>query len=142
MDNAGLISDNGGETLFCEISGLIEQSRRTMYAQVSSATVLLFWEIGRRINNDVLKNQRADYGKQIVLALTTQLIEKYGRSFVARNFRRMMQFAEQFPDFEIVSPLATRLSWPHFIEILPLKTMDAKLFYLNEAACGLIGKEL
>jgi predicted nuclease of restriction endonuclease-like (RecB) superfamily len=52
----------------------------------------------------------------------------------------MMQFNEQFSDFEIVSPLATQLSWAHIIEILPLKTHDAKLFYLKEAAQGLIGK--
>ena len=40
----------------------------------------------------------------------------------------MMQFAEQFLDFEIVSQAATQLSWAHIIEILPLKTLEAKLF--------------
>jgi predicted nuclease of restriction endonuclease-like (RecB) superfamily len=45
----------------------------------------------------------------------------------------MLQFAEQFPDKKIVSPLATQLSWSHFIEILPLQTTDAKLFYAHEA---------
>ena len=35
-----------------------------------------------------------------------------------------------------MSPLATQLSWPHFIEILPLKTQEARLFYLNEASKG------
>lgn len=29
----------------------------------------------------------------------------------ALNLRRMMQFADLFPDFEIVSPLAIQLSW-------------------------------
>jgi len=50
----------------------------------------------------------------------------------------MMQFAEQFSDFEIVSMSSTQLSWSHFIEILPLKTYEAKLFYLNESNRGLI----
>jgi predicted nuclease of restriction endonuclease-like (RecB) superfamily len=55
----------------------------------------------------------------------------------------MMQFAEQFLDFEIVSTPSTQLSWSHFIEVLPLKTQEAKLFYLSEAARGLINtKEL
>jgi len=49
------------------------------------------------------------------------MIEKYGRSFEARNLRRMMQFAEQFPDFEIVSPVATQLSWAHFVERIMLR---------------------
>ena len=105
------LNENGGQILFQKISALIEQNRRTIYVQANSATVLLFWEIGRHINQDILENKRADYGKRIVSHLATQLTEKYGRSFEARNLRRMMQFAEQFCDFEIVSPLATQLSW-------------------------------
>jgi predicted nuclease of restriction endonuclease-like (RecB) superfamily len=50
----------------------------------------------------------------------------------------MMQFSDQFTDFAIVSPSATQLSWSHIIEILPLKTQEAKLYYLEEAARGLI----
>ena len=73
--------------------------------------------------------------------LATQLVEKYSSSFELRNLRRMMQFAEQFDDFEIVSQTATQLSWAHFVEILPLKTQEAKLYYLSEAARGLIGRD-
>jgi predicted nuclease of restriction endonuclease-like (RecB) superfamily len=124
------------QILFEEISAMIEQSRRTIYAQTNNVTVLLFWKIGQRINNDILENKRADYGKQIVSALATQLSGRYGRSFELRNLRRMMQVAEQFFDFEIVSALPTQLSWSHFVEVLPLKTQDAKMFYLNEAARG------
>jgi len=46
-----------------------------------------------------LENKRADYGKQIVSRLATQLTATYGRGFEARNPRRMMQFYEQFLDF-------------------------------------------
>jgi predicted nuclease of restriction endonuclease-like (RecB) superfamily len=134
-----LLKDNS-KRLFVEISKMIEQSRRVIYAQVSGTTVFLFWEIGKHINDDILKNKRADYGKKIVSQVATQLTEKYGRSFEARNLRRMMQFAEQFKNFEIVSHPATQLSWACFIEILPLKSHEAKLFYLNEAARGLIGR--
>jgi predicted nuclease of restriction endonuclease-like (RecB) superfamily len=52
----------------------------------------------------------------------------------------MMQFAEQFLDFGIVSQTATQLSWAHFIEILPIKSQEAKMYYLNEAARGMIGR--
>ena len=133
----GAIIEAGSDALFKKISCLIEQNRRTIYAHASGATVLLFWEIGRHINIDILENKRADYGKKIVPKLATRLTEKYGSSFAVRNLRRMMQFAEQFHDFEIVSMASTQLSWSHFIEILPLKTMEAKLFYLNESARGL-----
>src|SRR5690606_17753115 len=80
------------------------------------------------------------YGKKVVTTLAAQLVVSYGRSFEARNLRRMMQFAEQFPDFGIVSPLATQLSWSHVIEVLPLKTQEARLFYLGEAATRLLGR--
>jgi hypothetical protein len=53
----------------------------------------------------------------------------------------MMQFSEQFPDFEIVSRTATQLSWSHFVEILPLKSQEAKLYYLEEAAREHLGRD-
>ena len=120
---------NGRQHLFEEISALIEQTRHAVYASANKATVLLFWDIGCRTSNDILHNKRAGYGKQIVSALATQLTDRYGQSFESRNLRRMMQFAEQFPDYAIVSALPTQLSWSHFVEVLPLKSMDAKLYY-------------
>jgi predicted nuclease of restriction endonuclease-like (RecB) superfamily len=99
----------------------------------------MFWRIGRLVNAAVLQNKRAEYGKRIVSELATQLQGKYGRNFELRNLRRMIQFAEQFPDWEIVSPMAEQLSWSHFIEILPLKSLDARLFYARQAADRQLG---
>lgn len=90
---------------------------------------LIFWNIGYKINTHILDNQRAAYGKQIVSTLSTQLVEKFGKSFVERNLRRMMQFADLFPDFQLVVPLSFRLSWSHFLELILLKNEDARLFY-------------
>jgi len=120
---------------------LIEENRRAIYRHASGSTVMMFWEIGRHINTDILENKRADYGKMIVSRVATQLTEKYGSTYELRNLRRMMQFNDQFPDFEIVSQPATQLSWAHIVEILPLKTTEAKMFYLTEAARGLIGRD-
>ena len=131
---------NDEQNLFNEVSALIEQSRRAIYKQTNSVSVMLFWQIGKRINDDILENKRANYGKQIVSQVATRLAEKYGRSFELRNLRRMMQFAEQFTDFSIVSQLATQLSWSHFIEVLSLKTHESRLFYLEESARGHIGR--
>ncbi|MCL1994741.1 MAG: DUF1016 N-terminal domain-containing protein [Defluviitaleaceae bacterium] len=134
-----LIDKNGGQILFRKISTLIEQSRRTMYTQISSATVLLFWEIGRHINRDILENKRGDYGKKIVSTLSTQLAEKYGRSFEEKNLRRMLQFAEQFLDEEIVVTLSRQLSWSHFLALIPLKSEEAKMYYAKETLNGCLG---
>jgi len=50
------------------------------------------------------------YGKQIVVTLARQLTEKYGRNFEEKNLRRMLQFAEQFQNDEIVVTLSRQLS--------------------------------
>jgi predicted nuclease of restriction endonuclease-like (RecB) superfamily len=130
------------QSLIDEISGLIEESKCTIYANANSATVLLFWKIGESINRVILQNQRADYGKEIVVTLARQLEEKYGKSFEEKNLRRMLQFAEQFSDEEIVVPLARQLSWSHFLILLPLKTMEEKLFYARETVNGQLGNRL
>lgn len=95
---------------------------------------MLFWEIGFRINDIILQNKRAEYGKQIVPALSVHLESKYGRNFEEKNLRRMMQFADQFRDREIVVTLSRQLSWSHFLAIIPIKNPEAKLFYANQVS--------
>ena len=83
----------------------------------------MYWHIGDRINRDVLNNERAEYGKQIVSTLSTQLQQEYGtKGFDEKSIRRMMQFAQTFPDFQIVAPLARKLSWSHFLIVMQMKT--------------------
>ncbi|MDI9308829.1 MAG: DUF1016 N-terminal domain-containing protein [Limnohabitans sp.] len=78
------------------ISLLIEQSKHKAVIQSNSILTQLFWQVGTKINDSILENKRADYGKQIVVTLSRQLTEKYGRNFEEKNLRRMLQFAEQF----------------------------------------------
>jgi predicted nuclease of restriction endonuclease-like (RecB) superfamily len=122
------------QSLLDELSLLIEQSQQKVVVQVNSGITMLFWHIGTRINQNILQNKRADYGKQIVVTLSRQLAEKYGRSFEEKNLRRMLQFAEQFIDKEIVVTLSRQLSWSHILILLPLKNIEAKLFYVNSIA--------
>jgi predicted nuclease of restriction endonuclease-like (RecB) superfamily len=134
MKKTGAIAPSVEQALFAEISSLIDQTRQRVWSQAGGAVALLYWHIGKAINTVILQDKRAEYGKRIVSTLSTQLQKKFGRSYEIRNLRRMMQFAEQFQDIEIVSPLATQLSWSHWIELLPLKSMEAKVFYAQEAA--------
>jgi hypothetical protein len=62
-----------GQTLFSDLSALIEQSRNFVAVQANSVMTMLFWNVGKRINEDVLQNRRAEYGRQIVATLATQL---------------------------------------------------------------------
>jgi predicted nuclease of restriction endonuclease-like (RecB) superfamily len=128
------------QTLFNDLSQLIEQSKQFVVVQANSVMTLLFWNVGKRINDDILQNKRADYGKRIVPTLSAQLMEKYGKNFELRNLRRMMQFAEQFPNEQIVVPLARQLSWAHFQILIPLKDDKTRLFYATESANANWGK--
>ncbi len=77
----------------------------------------------------ILKQKRADYGKEIVVTLSRQLTEDYGNNFNEKNLRRMIQFTEVFPDKEIVVSLIRQLSWTHFIALIPLKDDLQRDFY-------------
>lgn len=95
----------------------------------------MYWHIGERINRDVLGNQRAEYGKQIVSTVSTQLQEEFGtKGFDEKSIRRMMQFAQQFPNIQIVAPLVRQLSWSHFLIVMPMKDDLKREFYLTMAA--------
>ncbi|TDE43189.1 DUF1016 domain-containing protein [Flavobacterium rhamnosiphilum] len=120
--------------LLNELSQLVEQSQQQVIVQNNSVLTLLFWQIGFRINETVLQNKRAEYGKQIVPTLSAQLENKYGRNFTEKNVRRMLRFAEQFIDKQIVVTLSRQLSWSHFIELLPIKNPEAKLFYAHQVS--------
>jgi predicted nuclease of restriction endonuclease-like (RecB) superfamily len=116
-----------------ELALLIEESKSHVARVANSSLTLLFWQIGKRINDEILRNERAAYGKQIYATVSAQLEIKYGRNFVEKNVRRMVRFYEEFSDFNILPPLAAKLSWSHFIELFPLKSMESKMFYAKNA---------
>ena len=127
------------EKLFVDLSQLIEQSQQQVAVYANSTLTVLFWQVGKRINDEILQNQRADYGKQIVPTLSTQLENLYGRNFTEKNVRRMIQFAQQFTDIEIVVTLSRQLSWSHFLALIPLKSEEAKHFYAQLIINGTLG---
>jgi predicted nuclease of restriction endonuclease-like (RecB) superfamily len=117
------------DSLLSEVRLLIESAREQTARAVNSALVGMYWHIGKRIQDDVLKTERAEYGEHIVQTLSAQLTEEYGRGFGRRNLFRMIQFAEYFPDRQIVSALSAQLSWSHFTEILSLEAQLKRDFY-------------
>lgn len=121
--------------LLGDLRKIIDTARSHIAATANYELTAMYWHIGDRINRDVLNNERAEYGQQIVSHVATQLQQEYEtKSFELRNIQRMMQFARLLPDFQIVSQLATKLSWSHFIEVLPLKEPLQREFYLTMAA--------
>lgn len=115
--------------LFSDIKKLIEESKNFVAVAVNASMTMLFWKIGKRINQDILLNKRAEYGKQIVVTLSRQLVQEYGNSFEEKNLRRMIQFVSVFPEEGIVASLSRQLSWSHFVVLIPLRQSLQREFY-------------
>jgi len=115
--------------LIGDIRRLIETARQNVAIAVNTGLTILYWQIGNRIHQDILKEKRAEYGKEIVATLSQELTKEYGNGFSYSALTRMVRFAEVFPDTQIVATLSRQLSWSHFKEILPLKKPIQRDFY-------------
>ena len=107
--------------LLSDIRRLIVEAKQSVITTVNATQTMLYWHIGKRINQDVLKGERAEYGKQIVSVLAEQLSIEFGKGFAEKSLRRMVQFAECFPEQKIVASVVRQLSWTHFTLLIPMK---------------------
>jgi len=83
---------------------LIESSRQKVAVAVNSEITMLYWHIGKRINEYVLKDKRAEYGKQIIISLSQQLTKIYGRGWSEKHLRHCLRIAETFEKMSKFSP--------------------------------------
>jgi predicted nuclease of restriction endonuclease-like (RecB) superfamily len=116
-------------TLVDDLGQLIDAGRRHVALTANAALTTLYWQLGHRVRTEVLAQRRAEYGARIVAAVGRRLEQRYGRGFGEKNLRRMVQFAEVFPDAEIVAALLRQLGWTHFTLLIPLKDQLQREFY-------------
>ncbi len=95
--------------LLRDLRELIASTRERVAQAVNSALVRLYWNVGQRIRQDILKEKRAEYGKEIVATVSQQLTKEFGQGFTKSNITRMCQLAEYFPDERIVATLSRQL---------------------------------
>ena len=117
--------------VFSDIKSFIEQSKQEIAVTVNATLSTLYWQIGKRINEEILKSKRAEYGKQIVATLSRQLTGEYGKGWSKRQLHHCIRFAEVFPDFQIVHTLCTQLSWSHLRQIIPMDDLLKREFYIE-----------
>jgi predicted nuclease of restriction endonuclease-like (RecB) superfamily len=131
MRNANAVDE---VALFERIAAIIENRKTRMESRANAELTVMYWEIGHFINSVLLDGGRGEYGTLIVATLSPQLVSQYGQGFTRTNIYRMMRFAEAFTDPDIVATLSPQLSWSHIVELLPLKTQEARLYYAQDAA--------
>ena len=121
------------ENLHQKLAALIATSRQRAAATVNTELTLLYWNLGRRLHEEVLGGERAAYGARVIDQIGDRLAVEFGRGFEAKNLRRMVTFAQVFPDPQIVATLSRQLSWSHFKEIFSLKDPHQRLYYAHTA---------
>ena len=124
-----LVAQSEPKSLLNDVREMVLAVRETVAQSVNSALVLLYWNVGVRIRTDILKEQRADYGGEILQTLSAKLAVEFGRGFSQRNLASMVRFAEAFQSAEIVHALSGKLSWSHFIQIIYLDDPLKRDFY-------------
>ncbi len=114
-----------------DIKSLIEHSRQNAALAVNAEITLLYWKVGKRINDEILGNERAEYGKQIVQTLSAQLELEYGKGWGEKQLRHCMQFAAVFNDEQIIYALRRQLSWTHLRSIIYMEDPLKREFYIQ-----------
>lgn len=117
--------------LFSKTSELILSARSYAARAVNSAMVMLYWQIGRTIQENEIAADRAVYGKEIVKRLAEELQVKFGKGYSYANITRMVNFYNNFTDSQIVATLSQQLSWSHIVEIIKLKDTLKRDFYIT-----------
>ncbi len=118
-------------SLVTEIKALIAESKRQVALTVNSAITMLYWEVGRRINEEILQHQRAEYGKEIVQTLAAQLELEYGKGWSEKQLRHCLRVAETIPEKEILYALSRELSWTHIRSIIYIENVLKRSFYIE-----------
>lgn len=117
------------DNLYDKIAQRIEIAKRNVAIKINNEMTILYWNIGKEITENVLNNNKAEYGKAVIKRLSQRLTLEYGQGYGMRNIFRMIKFYEYFGDFEILSTLSAKLSWSHFVELLQIEDNLKREFY-------------
>lgn len=122
------LTDN--EVLVNEIASIITNARNNVIKQVNNELLNAYWNIGRVIVEDELKNNRGEYGKKQLLAISKNLSNKFGKGFSRANLQNMRLLYLKYPKCQTLS---SKLSWSHYCELLYISDDSKRSFYEKEA---------
>lgn len=123
--------NKANESYLSEITKLIADARQRVSFTVNAELSLLYWQVGKRIKEEIIKTNRADYGKQVIANLSRVLTDQYGSGWSKRQLHHCLRTAEIFPDIEIVHTLRAQLSWSHLRLIIAIDDEIKRNFYIE-----------
>ena len=117
------------DELLGDIRAMIEGGRQQVARSANAALTMTYWQIGKRLLIEKLTDGRGEYGHRILATVSQELEKEFGKGFNYSALTRMVRFAEQFSDEQILATLLQELTWSHFTVLLPLKDPLAREFY-------------
>lgn len=116
--------------LFQEIRQLIDVAKQRAAVAINAEITLLYWQVGKRIQTEILQGQRAEYGKQIIITLSQRLTQTYGRGWSERQLNYCVLIADIFPNREILHTVSAELSWSQIKLIISIEDPLKRDFYI------------
>jgi hypothetical protein len=93
--------------------------------------VILYWSIGQHIRQDILKFDKAKYGKQIIATLSKDLTTEFGKCWSERQLHYCLKFSEIFLEKHIMHTVCAELNWSHVRLLLPIENELKRNFYIE-----------
>ena len=106
------------ESVFSDISTMIYTAKSEVMMRVNTSVISLYWNIGKKLSDEVLQGKKAEYGKHIIGDLSERLTAEYGKGFEKSSVFKMVKFYQEFTEYEKVATLSQQLTWSHFVELL------------------------
>lgn len=131
MAKQNLKIHDGSQDLFLDLCSIIDNTRSRVAVYVNSEVCLTNWHIGKRIKEDVLFNQRAEYGKQVLKTLSAKLTERYGRGWGFQTLQHCVRAAYTFSEEEIVYAVRRQFSWTHLRSLMSINDPLKRRFYME-----------
>jgi predicted nuclease of restriction endonuclease-like (RecB) superfamily len=155
------MAEQQNNVLLQDACAIIDQAQATAYRQVNETLIKRNWLLGMRIQHEVLKDKRAEYGEQVIKVLAKELTAKYGGGFTWRNLYNYIDFYSTYSGlflYENGEPVNAqtilhalsaksenifhalrakspiRLSWTHYRILLQENTDRGRVWYEQEAA--------
>ena len=150
--------------LLSDLSGLLDQSRRSAARAVNAVLTATHWEIGRRlVEFEQGGESRAGYGEELLKRLGADLTKRHGRGFSRQNLQLMRAFylgweicqtpsgkfefrvgvraieglgSAPAPSIALLTADAFPLPWSHYVRLMTVENAAARRFYEEEAIKG------
>ena len=132
---SNLVNMKTSPQLYEDIRKLIVDAKQKVYSAINFEMVMAYWRVGKRIVEEEQSGEkRAEYGAFVVEYLSKRLSQEFGQGFSIVNIKNFRQFFLAFPETTVLYSVRKELTWTHYRSIMRVGNLDARQYYITEAA--------